>query len=149
MKILSKVSRGWALVIEIPLCRDKTKDSSSYPSRSWGIGSVYDRCIFEPASRIAFDAHRTWLCSKKYWIRLTQLFQFAIHKTIDRRFAETLNSRVIISFTNLFFFLFIDRYSLFWISTLIVYLRFVFTIRYNAISLICSVTCLVCRKLIH
>lgn len=106
MKILSKVSRGWALVIEIPLCRDKTKDSSSYPSRSWGIGSVYDRCIFEPASRIAFDAHRTWLCSKKYWIRLTQLFQFAIHKTIDRRFAETLNSRVIISFTNLFFLFF-------------------------------------------
>lgn len=106
MKILSKVSRGWALVTEIPLCRDKTKDSSSYPSRSWGIGSVYDRCIFEPASRIAFDAHRTWLCSKKYWIRLTQLFQFAIHKTIDRRFAETLNSRVIIFFTNLFFLFF-------------------------------------------
>lgn len=106
MKILSKVSRGWVLVIEIPLCRDKTKDSSSYPSRSWGIGSVYDRCIFEPASKIEFDAHRTWLCSKKYWIRSTQLFQFAIHKTVNRRFAETLNSRVIISFTNLFFLFF-------------------------------------------
>lgn len=42
---------------------------------------MYDRCIFELTRRIALpDAQRARLCSEKYWIRLTQLFQFAICK---------------------------------------------------------------------
>ena len=62
LKILSKVPRGRALVTEVPLRRGKTKDSkaSSFSSSSSSfpreLDPMHDRCIFEPASRIASDA---------------------------------------------------------------------------------------------
>lgn len=40
-----------------------------FPLRSRGIGSTYDRCIFEPASRIAFDERGTTARNIRYtWV---------------------------------------------------------------------------------
>lgn len=55
------------------------------------LDPMHDRCIFEPASRIASDA-----LGKKYWTRLTQLFQFATRKTVDSMSTNLLNPLVIV-----------------------------------------------------